>query len=432
MNSGRACVSVIIPVYNPGKAILRCIHSFQNQSLTNIEIVFIDDCGTDDAIDLVQNAAKNDPRIVIYHNSSNQGAGCSRNNGIKIAKGEYLAFADPDDYVDKDFLAQLYNKAKNTKADVIKGIRINVENGKQLKSYNLNDAIRKGVSEGRSLYTLFTYEHTTAIYSKKMIDSKAILYGSSSNAEDTVFLQRVCCATQNIAFEDKAIYYYVFRKGSSVGTMTESRIRGEYISLQEKIDSLSIQGFSTKESTYYMITLYEGILRLLLSAAVSDGLLLRENTWLSNLKESIVKLPNSDDIIAHSIIIKALVKDDINLSIEPYINQWYKIRFEEYKRIVATWTKYARKNPEIGEKHRSSLMFVYENAIRHASGRKQLTEIRKLARQLPDKRLITGEFVSMRLFVDMGINMFRIRDTSFGAFVKTVFSFARRIKHGFR
>ena len=101
-------VSVIVPVWNPGPGITRCIESLRNQTLEEIEMIFVDDCGTDDSMDKVRDAAEDDSRILIIENGKNIGAGPSRNRGIEAARGEYLSFVDPDDHVAPDFLELLY------------------------------------------------------------------------------------------------------------------------------------------------------------------------------------------------------------------------------------------------------------------------------------------------------------------------------------
>ena len=97
-------VSVIVPVYNPGNGIRKCIQSLRDQTLKEIEILFVDDCGTDHSMSLVEKAAGIDRRIRIIRNEKNSGAGPSRNRGINEAAGKYLSFIDPDDYVFPDFL----------------------------------------------------------------------------------------------------------------------------------------------------------------------------------------------------------------------------------------------------------------------------------------------------------------------------------------
>ncbi|MBQ4484990.1 MAG: glycosyltransferase family 2 protein, partial [Prevotella sp.] len=105
--------SVIVPVWNPGSGISRCVESLRDQTLEDIEMIFVDDCGTDGAMDIVRAAAAEDSRIRIITNTENVGPGISRNAGIDIARGEYLSFVDADDYVSPNFLEVLYTKAKS-------------------------------------------------------------------------------------------------------------------------------------------------------------------------------------------------------------------------------------------------------------------------------------------------------------------------------
>lgn len=110
-------VSVIIPVYNTGKYLERCIKSIINQSLTDIEIIVINDGSTDNSEQILKNFACKDSRIKII-NQKNAGLSITRNNGLKIANGEYISFIDSDDWVDLDFLEKLYNTAKKYDADI--------------------------------------------------------------------------------------------------------------------------------------------------------------------------------------------------------------------------------------------------------------------------------------------------------------------------
>ena len=88
-------ISVIIPAYNRSRTIERCLRSVLHQTYAEIEVIVIDDCSTDDTIQLINNI--DDPRIILFKNEENRGAGFSRNRGIEEAKGEYIAFQDSDD-----------------------------------------------------------------------------------------------------------------------------------------------------------------------------------------------------------------------------------------------------------------------------------------------------------------------------------------------
>ena len=90
-------VSVIMPAYNAENYILDSIFSVLNQTYNNIELIIIDDCSSDNTPSLVREYCNNDPRIRMIVNSHNSGPGISRNNGIKVAKGRFIAFLDSDD-----------------------------------------------------------------------------------------------------------------------------------------------------------------------------------------------------------------------------------------------------------------------------------------------------------------------------------------------
>lgn len=102
-------VSVIIPVYNSAKYLKACLESVVNQSLKEIEIICINDGSTDSSDEILLEYAKNDDRIV-YIKQANQGLSITRNNGIKVATGEYIGFLDSDDTISLDYFAELRNK----------------------------------------------------------------------------------------------------------------------------------------------------------------------------------------------------------------------------------------------------------------------------------------------------------------------------------
>ena len=110
-------VSVIIPVYNVEKYLRECLNSVINQTLKDIEIILVDDGSTDSSLSICQEYAKKDDRIIVL-TQQNQGAAVARNNGIKIAKGEYLSILDSDDYFDLSMLEKLYNKAVKDDLDI--------------------------------------------------------------------------------------------------------------------------------------------------------------------------------------------------------------------------------------------------------------------------------------------------------------------------
>lgn len=113
-------VSVIIPVYNTEKYLIKCLDSVINQSLNSIEILCVDDGSTDGSFAILSNYAKKDKRLlVLKHNLGNRGPGFSRNFALSHAKGQYVAFIDSDDYVHLDMLKKMYNVAFEESADLV-------------------------------------------------------------------------------------------------------------------------------------------------------------------------------------------------------------------------------------------------------------------------------------------------------------------------
>ena len=90
-------VSIIMPSYNCGQFVEETIRSVQDQTYQNWEIIFMDDCSTDDTVKLVSRLRETDSRIRLFQNKGNMGAALSRNNALQEAKGKWIAFLDSDD-----------------------------------------------------------------------------------------------------------------------------------------------------------------------------------------------------------------------------------------------------------------------------------------------------------------------------------------------
>lgn len=112
-------VSVIVPVYNVEEYIAECLDSIINQSLDDIEIICVDDCSTDNSLELLYEYEKKDNRIIVLRHDTNKGLGASRNTGMKYASGEYIGFIDSDDFVDKDMYLKLYDKSSRLNLDLL-------------------------------------------------------------------------------------------------------------------------------------------------------------------------------------------------------------------------------------------------------------------------------------------------------------------------
>lgn len=113
-------VSIIVPVYNTSKYLRDCLDSLVNQTLKDIEIIAIDDCSTDDSLDILKEYKKKYKNIIVLHNDKNYGQSVSRNKGLDIASGEYIGFVDSDDMVNPFMYYKMYNAAiSNNHIDLV-------------------------------------------------------------------------------------------------------------------------------------------------------------------------------------------------------------------------------------------------------------------------------------------------------------------------
>lgn len=112
-------ISVIMPIYNAEQYLPRCIDSLLNQTMTDFELLCIDDGSTDSSSLIVKRYMQYDDRIKLF-SQENKGVSAARNYGIDYASGEYIAFVDADDWVEPDYLEWLYNAAtqRNVKVAV--------------------------------------------------------------------------------------------------------------------------------------------------------------------------------------------------------------------------------------------------------------------------------------------------------------------------
>lgn len=215
-------VSVIIPVYNSAQYLPKCIESMLNQTLKEIEIICVDDGATDGSFDILDNYKKIDNRIKIIK-QENQSAGVARNNGMKIAKGEYLFFLDSDDFSSDTLLEKVYFKGKDTDADVVFfGAKqyheetdtytdaiwyFNRKNLPQKEVFNKFDVPDK-------IFNITSIAPWTKIFKREFVQNEKLQFQDLKNSNDLYFVMLAECLADRITFVDEDLTYYrVGRKG---------------------------------------------------------------------------------------------------------------------------------------------------------------------------------------------------------------------------
>ena len=112
-------VSVVMPSYNAENYIKEAIESVLSQSVTDFELLVIDDCSTDGTTKVVNSFAQQDPRVKLLVNEKNLGAGRTRNRGLGLFKGEYILFLDSDDYWEPCLIEKMLARSKESGADIV-------------------------------------------------------------------------------------------------------------------------------------------------------------------------------------------------------------------------------------------------------------------------------------------------------------------------
>ena len=105
--------SIIVPVYNTEKYLDRCVKSLLSQTLSNIEVILVDDGSSDGSGRICDDFAAGDTRVRVIH-KKNEGQGIARNAGLDLAFGEYVLFIDSDDYIEKEMIEKLYKAIVKT------------------------------------------------------------------------------------------------------------------------------------------------------------------------------------------------------------------------------------------------------------------------------------------------------------------------------
>jgi len=198
-------ISVIIPVYNAQEQLQKCLSSVRKQTLKNIEIVCVDDGSTDNSMSILLLNMTIDNRIVVFK-QNNQGAGLARNKGLELAKGEFVAFMDSDDYYPDDItLEKLYKTAQDNKVSICGGNFSTIEEGR-IKFENTN-----AFQENKCIkYEDFQedYGYQAYIYNLKMLQDNSICFPEYRRFQDPpFFIRAMVCAKKFYAIKDVTYIY---------------------------------------------------------------------------------------------------------------------------------------------------------------------------------------------------------------------------------
>lgn len=227
----KTLVSVIVPVYNTEKYLARCIDSICTQTYSNLEILLIDDGSRDNSGVICDEYVKKDKRVRVIHRE-NSGVSITRNIGIKEARGDYIAFVDSDDFIDKDMFDTLVKRAIKCCSDIVmckyyikKSKEISVASMDYEEVYNGEEDVKN-----KLLYAYYTDYHN-GLYSlcNKLI-KKSIYYTYNiefdsflKRGEDAWFIFQCLKHCKRVDFIPEAYYYYCQNDNSIMHTLYEDQ-----------------------------------------------------------------------------------------------------------------------------------------------------------------------------------------------------------------
>jgi len=113
-------ISIISPLYNNDRYLMRFLNNIQHQNFINLEIILIDDCSKDNSIKIIEEYKKCDKRIILIKNKINRGTFISRNLGVLFSNGKYLIIPDPDDILSRNILNNCYKYAEKYNYEIIR------------------------------------------------------------------------------------------------------------------------------------------------------------------------------------------------------------------------------------------------------------------------------------------------------------------------
>lgn len=298
-------ISVIIPVYGVEEYIERCARSLFEQTLDEIEYIFVDDCTPDNSITILHSILSEYPnrekQVKILHHEKNKGLAQARQTGLKVANGEYIAHCDSDDWVDNDLYEIAYNKAKLENLDVVvyEGERTNGQNGVKISSICCR-SIDKCLTS--MMHRKMWWSLCNKII-KKEIYSNYIIYPQDNMSEDMCLTLQLISYCNNIGYIKNKRYYYYDNSSSIMAAAGAEKQKTKYEQLNRNISKV-IDCFSHRK----LLGKYQkGINYLYYNASYVLWSVLDDdecrNLWMNNIRRSAISV-----ILDNNSLIKERIK----------------------------------------------------------------------------------------------------------------------------
>lgn len=229
-------VSIIVPVYNVSQYIVKCLDSIYGQTYNNIELILVDDCGSDDSMTIVHDYLASHVSIdahIISH-KKNRGLSAARNSGMEKASGEYVYFLDSDDYITLDCIEALVRPLNNKKYDVVVG-DYQYSNGENsdLKLHNEELSGQQILdSYANGLWYVMAWNK---LCRKDFLLDNHLTFEEGYLHEDVIWSFKLACKAQSMYVISKVTYNYLVRSSSIMTSMSIEHDVTVYLKAFDKI-----------------------------------------------------------------------------------------------------------------------------------------------------------------------------------------------------
>lgn len=247
-------ISVIVPVYNSEQYLRECLDSIISQSLTEIEVICVDDGSTDRSLEILKEYMKKDQRFTVVR-QNNYKQSVARNTGVQLAAGEYLYFIDSDDRIDQDALRCLYRQAVKDQLDVLffntkvlgelqEEEFVKLYQGYQ--NYYARTGYYPGVYDGQSLFCKMQADGDylpspcLQLISRTHFLEHRLWFEPGIYHEDEIFGLKSILTAQRAGYTEKDFYGRRIRRNSTVSSKKEFyHVYGKWVCFQKMIEILS-------------------------------------------------------------------------------------------------------------------------------------------------------------------------------------------------
>ena len=260
-------VSIGVPVYNAAKYIKRCVKSILSQSYENLEVLFVDDCSTDNSVNVIENTINDFPKrkdqVRIIRHERNQGVSVARNTFLDNLTGDFVMFVDADDYLTTDAILKLMDQQRRTDSDLTSGTFL-MDDGNNQDLYR-EDSNNVDAMLQRCCGISRCHNNFARIFRAKLLENPSLRYRPNVKiGEDWIFMVEALLRMERLSYIDDVVYIYDYtNQGSAMHNINYGKIMlAETIALHEIKQLVKVRSESYVNSTEKLMAerIEEGLL----------------------------------------------------------------------------------------------------------------------------------------------------------------------------